>query len=796
MMTALAYLDELLTAALDYAARGWPVFPLVPYTKQPACPAHTAASCNRSDPHCRDGHTTWEQRATRDPGRIRRAWSVRPYGIGIACGPAEPAGDRHRPAQTRPTAVPAPIGDNTAVRRPVTSRPLLHPLLPSVIFRLHFHRLYSVSALSTSLLLHLSSPFPPSSSSSLLSLFFFSFSPYRHLLQTRRPSPTVDRPASGPVTPSSPPRRRPPAAGHLTVATPSGGFHRYYQAPAGVRLGNTAGKLGWLVDTRGRGGYVVAPPTRLTQHRYQLVDGYPDPVPLPDWIVRLLTGTMPQQPSSGSQSADRRPPAPSPVRRPAGYVAAALAGETAHVQAAQPGSRNHTLFCASRRPRPARRRRPGRRAHRPRPAARRLHRPRRRRRLHRRRSQRHHHLRPHPRQDPTPHPQPEESRMTTPRRSPGDVVELVDGAELLDQVEAAICAYVVLPNDHAAVAVVLWIAATHAMPAWNTAPRLVIKAPEKRCGKSRLLDLIEALCHQADADRERLTHRPSTGSIGARPDDPPTAAHRRSRHHLRTQGRRRQRRPPRPAQRRPPTRPARRSATTPACAGSTTSPPSPWPRSPASGTCPTPSKTGPSSSACAAGHPTKPSSPTGPAAMVQPSPSSKPSCTPGSAPASTSSKPPHPSCPSRTGPPTPGNRWWRSPTPPAATGPPTPAPRSSPSPSTTLDVDTVSLRVRLLIDIRTAFGEADGLRSETLVARLRDDPEAPVGHPRQERPQPQIAGRPAPRLRHPLRPVPMGRRHPSQGLQTRTVRRLLAPLLPRTQFQAPSRPSRPSVPRA
>jgi hypothetical protein len=100
-------------------------------------------------------------------------------------------------------------------------------------------------------------------------------------------------------------------------------------------------------------------------------------------------------------------------------------------------------------------------------------------------------------------------------------VDLVDGAELLDQVEAAICSYVVLPSDHTAAAVVLWIAATHAVPAWNTAPRLVIKAPEKRCGKSRLLDLIEALCH-----RPILTANASPSavyrSIGEYPSDPPT----------------------------------------------------------------------------------------------------------------------------------------------------------------------------------------------------------------------------------------------------------------------------------
>jgi hypothetical protein len=71
----------------------------------------------------------------------------------------------------------------------------------------------------------------------------------------------------------------------------------------------------------------------------------------------------------------------------------------------------------------------------------------------------------------------------------------LDGAELLDKLRKAVTRYVVLPSETAADAVVLWIGATHGQPAWAHAPRLVIKAPEKRCGKSRLLDVIEATCH-------------------------------------------------------------------------------------------------------------------------------------------------------------------------------------------------------------------------------------------------------------------------------------------------------------
>ncbi|MFI6682008.1 DUF3631 domain-containing protein [Kribbella sp. NPDC050470] len=108
--------------------------------------------------------------------------------------------------------------------------------------------------------------------------------------------------------------------------------------------------------------------------------------------------------------------------------------------------------------------------------------------------------------------------MTTPTDT---TPEPIDGAELLDDVAATIARYVILPNTSAAVAVVLWIAATHAVPAWNCAPRLVIRAPERRCGKSRLLDMVEGMSH-----RPLMTVNASPSavyrSIGMTPSDPPT----------------------------------------------------------------------------------------------------------------------------------------------------------------------------------------------------------------------------------------------------------------------------------
>ncbi len=118
-----------------------------------------------------------------------------------------------------------------------------------------------------------------------------------------------------------------------TVATPSGGRHRYYLAPkAGGPRRNTAGRAGWHIDTRAAGGYIVAPGSLVDGRAYVLVDDTA-PVLLPGWLARLLEPPAPPAPA-------QRPPA---ARGPDGYATAALRGEVQRVLDAPPGTRNAAL---------------------------------------------------------------------------------------------------------------------------------------------------------------------------------------------------------------------------------------------------------------------------------------------------------------------------------------------------------------------------------------------------------------------------------------------------------------------
>jgi Protein of unknown function (DUF3631) len=93
-----------------------------------------------------------------------------------------------------------------------------------------------------------------------------------------------------------------------------------------------------------------------------------------------------------------------------------------------------------------------------------------------------------------------------------------EGASLLAELHAALCRYVILPSPEAADAVTLWIAASHAQPAWEHAPRLAVVSPLKRCGKSRLLDVVAETCW-APLITVNATIAAVVRSIGA---DPPT----------------------------------------------------------------------------------------------------------------------------------------------------------------------------------------------------------------------------------------------------------------------------------
>lgn len=94
-----------------------------------------------------------------------------------------------------------------------------------------------------------------------------------------------------------------------------------------------------------------------------------------------------------------------------------------------------------------------------------------------------------------------------------------DGAQVLDEVLAALTNYVAFPSLEAADAVALHIAATHAQPAWEHATRLVIKSPVRRCGKTRLLEVAVELCHNVLATTN-ISTAALVRSIGL--VDPPT----------------------------------------------------------------------------------------------------------------------------------------------------------------------------------------------------------------------------------------------------------------------------------
>lgn len=124
-----------------------------------------------------------------------------------------------------------------------------------------------------------------------------------------------------------------------TVRTGRGGTHLYFAAPEGVELRNTAGTLGWKIDTRAHGGYVVGAGSVVDGRAYTVVHDAPA-APLPDWLVTLLTPAPlpPQKPVTVPLAAtDRR----------GRYLKAAVRAELERVTRSGVGQRNTALYRAS-----------------------------------------------------------------------------------------------------------------------------------------------------------------------------------------------------------------------------------------------------------------------------------------------------------------------------------------------------------------------------------------------------------------------------------------------------------------
>jgi hypothetical protein len=74
-----------------------------------------------------------------------------------------------------------------------------------------------------------------------------------------------------------------------TVKTGGGGQHVYFLWPEGAEVRNSQSKIALGLDIRGRGGYVVAPPSlHASGARYELNESAIPPAPCPEWLLSLV----------------------------------------------------------------------------------------------------------------------------------------------------------------------------------------------------------------------------------------------------------------------------------------------------------------------------------------------------------------------------------------------------------------------------------------------------------------------------------------------------------------------------
>jgi len=137
----------------------------------------------------------------------------------------------------------------------------------------------------------------------------------------------------------------------LTVRTPSGGRHLVYRAPAELEVRNTARTVGWCIDTRAAGGYVVGIGSVVDGRPYVLESSVTTPAVLPEWLLTLITTTS-EPPKGGG--APRRADVVARLReltrqgtREQRWAAGILRSECDELAAMGEGRRNDRLNLAA-----------------------------------------------------------------------------------------------------------------------------------------------------------------------------------------------------------------------------------------------------------------------------------------------------------------------------------------------------------------------------------------------------------------------------------------------------------------
>ncbi len=262
-------LDGPVRLALELAGHGWHVFPLSPTSKRPL------ANC----PACRDGAHRIEdcpclpagrwchgvRAATTDPARIVAWWEREPDAVpGVAAGPS---GLVLLDVDTHGADPPADLATGLLPGIDLTAEPV-----PEHLWR---------------------DPVRFRDGRDTLRLL-------AHVRGGEHPWPTD------------------PAYRPVVVATPSGGRHLWYRAPAkGLR--QALGELAWQVDIKAGWNYGIAPDATTTAGHYAVLSGDPAaPGHMPAWLAREVIRVASPRPA---RPATVPPPRPHPRGRgPAAYL--------------------------------------------------------------------------------------------------------------------------------------------------------------------------------------------------------------------------------------------------------------------------------------------------------------------------------------------------------------------------------------------------------------------------------------------------------------------------------------------